>query len=81
MTDWTKRIGFADHSGVVAEVEFIDAGHNNTGDQWDADVAVSVGIAGCQARGYPTKEACRQLAAALLDAADAMDRAEQETQA
>lgn len=76
MADWIKRIGFADHSGVVAEVEFIDET-----DDFEASVAISVGIAGCQSRGYPTREACRQLAAALLDAADSMDRAEQETEA
>ena len=66
--EWTKRIGLADHYGTTAEVTFYPVD-----DEGDADLTINIGIGGCIAEAAPTPEAARQLAAALLDAADAVD--------
>ena len=68
MKEWTKRIGLADHYGTTAEVTFYPADNES-----EADLTFSLGIGGCSAHTTPTPEAARQLAAALLDAADAVD--------
>jgi len=68
MSDWEKRIGLADHYGSTVEVGFEDPGDD------DACIALWLGVGQCGGRGYPTAEAARQIAAALLDAADAMEK-------
>jgi hypothetical protein len=62
------RVGFADNFGTVAEVNFWPEDEDN-----DATIQVALGIGSCWARGYPTPSAARQMAAALLDAADRME--------
>ena len=68
MSDFEKRIGLADCYGTVAAVEFTD-------EDGEGMIAMSLSVGQCQGRGYPTSEAARQIAAALLDAADAMEGA------
>jgi hypothetical protein len=77
MKDTEKRIGMADLYGTTATVSF-----------WPPDdeddtptIALRLGVGQCRAEGFPTVEAARQLAAALLDAADQMDQAESEANA
>lgn len=59
-----RRIGLADLYGTTAQVEL--------GDDGDINLRVYSGM--CGARAYPTPEAARQLAAALIDAAEAAAR-------
>jgi hypothetical protein len=63
-----KRIGFADLYGTTATVRVDDEG----------DIATELMCGQCGGRGYPTPEAARQYAAALLDAADRSDRVRSE---
>ena len=69
MKDWTKRIGLADYDGTTAEIKFWDEDEDG-----EPTISLWLGINGCGGRGFPTAEAARQIAAALLDAADAMER-------
>ena len=69
MSDWEKRIGFADHYGTTTEIAF-----EQDGGDGETCITVWLGVGQCGGRGYPTAEAARQIAAALLDAADAMEK-------
>lgn len=66
--DGEKRIGFADLYGTTAIVRVDD----------DGDIVTAIESGQCGGRGYPTSEAARQYAAALLDAADTSDRVRSE---
>jgi len=59
-----KKIGFADIYGTTAAVEVDD----------DGGIRAELMIGQCGGCGYPTSEAARQYAAALLDAADESER-------
>lgn len=72
MSDWTKRIGLADFDGTTAEVRFWGEDEDN-----EPTIVLWLGINGCGGRGFPSADAARQLAAALLDAADLMEKAAQ----
>lgn len=70
MTDETfteKRIGLADSYGTTATVIF-------TEEEGETSIQLRVSIGQCGATGYPTPAAARQLASALLDAADAAEQ-------
>jgi hypothetical protein len=62
------RIGLADHHGTVAEINFWPEDAEDK-----AQINLNLGSGSCWARGYPTAAAARQIAAALLDAADRME--------
>lgn len=66
---WNKRIGLADAYGTVAEVAYMPA--DAEGDAL-AQLVVRSGAASLHC--CPTPQALRQLAAALLDGADAMEQ-------
>jgi len=69
MTDeWEKRIGLADMHGTVATVGFTPADSEG-----DAITSLTLKTGGANVFTAPTPEACRQLAAALLDGAEAME--------
>jgi hypothetical protein len=71
MKEWERRIGMADQYGTCATVSFYPAD-----DEVDEPaMCVSLGIGQCESRCYPTAVAARQMAAALLDAAEAFDAA------
>lgn len=66
--EFERVIGLADTYGTRATVRcYIDE------DGPSLSVALEAGL--CGGRGYPTPEAARQLAAALLDAADRYEQA------
>lgn len=77
MKDTEKRIGMADLYGTTATVAFWPPDDEDD----TATITLRLGVGQCRAEGFPTVEAARQLAAALLDAADQMDKAEQEAEA
>ncbi len=58
-----RKVGFADIYGTVASVEVDD----------DGDIRTDMTVGQCGGCGYPTPEAARQYAAALLDAAEKSD--------
>jgi hypothetical protein len=62
------RIGLADHCGTVCEINFWPEDPEDK-----AQINLNLGGGSCWARGYPTAAAARQIAAALLDAADRME--------
>lgn len=68
MNDWEVRVGMADMYGTVATV-----GYYAEDEDGDAIISLRLGIGNCEARTAPTAVAARQLAAALLDAADALE--------
>ena len=68
--EYEKVIGFADAGGTRAEVSVLDD------DEGPPTIHVSVGIGMSGGRGMPTIEATRQFAAALLDAADIVEKAQ-----
>jgi len=70
MSDFERRIGLADHYGTTAEVS-VEA----EGSEFEAGISLWIGVGQSGGRGYPTIEAARQIAAALLDAADSMEKA------
>jgi hypothetical protein len=68
MTDsFEKKVGFADHAGTVAEVS-VD--REDVAEDEEAEIHVKISAGYCQGAGFPTVEAARQLAAALLNAAE-----------
>lgn len=68
MSEFTDaRIGFADPYGTTADVS-VD------GDQTERSIQVHVGVGQSGATGYPTPAAARQFAAALIDAAEAVEQ-------
>lgn len=69
MDEIERAIGFADVYGTRAVVR-CDV------DEDGPTLSLSVECGFCGGRGYPTPEAARQLAAALLDAADRYEQAE-----
>lgn len=69
MTDeWEKRIGLADMHGTLATVGFTPADSEG-----GAITSLNVRTGAASILSMPSPEACRQLAAALLDGADAME--------
>ena len=62
-----RKIGFADMHGTTAEVS-VD--REDVNDDEEAGIHVKIQSGFCQGAGFPTVEAARQLAAALLDAVD-----------
>jgi hypothetical protein len=68
---WEKKIGLADIYGTVAEVSFIPADGEG-----DAMTTVTMRNGAFTLHASPTAGALRQLAAAMLDGADAMEAAE-----
>lgn len=68
--DWERTIGLADAHGTVARVAFDE-------DEDGAIASVSLRSGAAAILACPTPEALRQLAAAMLDAADAMQRSEE----
>ena len=58
-----RKVGFADIYGTTAAVRVDD----------DGGIETEVMVGQCGGCGYPTVEAARQYAAALLDAADRSD--------
>ncbi len=65
MSDPTvRKIGFADSYGTRAEVTY------DPDSPGDDQISLEVSAGFCSGQGFPTPEAARQLAAALLDAAD-----------
>lgn len=69
--EWEKRIGLADMNGTVATVGFTPADSDG-----DAITSLTLKTGGAHIFSSPTPQACRQLAAALLDGADAMEAGE-----
>lgn len=67
-TGWEKKIGLADMHGTVAEISYSPAEDDLPP---SSSFIVSSGAARIQC--LPTPTALRQLAAAALDAADAME--------
>jgi hypothetical protein len=63
-----KTIGLADIYGTRAEVAVLDE------DEDDPTIHLSLVCGGSATRAMPTLEAARQLAAALLDGADLIER-------
>lgn len=64
-----RAIGFGDSYGTRAVIEVDDEG--------ELSVALGVGLF-AEIKGFPTPEAARQIAGALLDAVDAADSAKAE---
>lgn len=69
MSDFERVVGLADTYGTRATVRFYE-------DDEGPSMQLSVEAGLCGGRGYPTPEAARQLAAALLDAADRFEQTE-----
>ena len=65
--EWEKTIGLADMHGTRVRVVYSPADADG-----DAMASLNILTGGATVFTSPTPEACRQLAAALLDAADAM---------
>ena len=65
---WEKTIGLADMHGTVARVI-----HTPADSEGDAITQVALTCGGARIDFAPTPEALRQLAAAFLDGADAME--------
>lgn len=67
MAEFTdQRIGLADPYGTTADVN---------ANPEEGSIQLRVGVGQCGGTGYPTPAAARQLASALLDAADAVEEA------
>jgi hypothetical protein len=67
--DWERKIGMADMHGTVATVNY-----SPPDSEGDAYTSVSLTSGAASIHAAPTPGALRQLAAAMLDAADAMDK-------
>jgi hypothetical protein len=65
---WTRTIGMADMNGTVADVTFEPAA-----DELPAQTSIHLRTGGARLHMSPTPAALRQLAAAMLDGADAME--------
>lgn len=65
---WSKRIGLADRDGTVVEVHY-----SPPDSEGGAIVQVVTRTGAASLHCCPTPQALRQLAAALLDGADAME--------
>lgn len=71
--DYERTIGFADTAGTRGTVT-VDVGDpDDPDDEPQIGIALEAGF--CGGRGYPTIEAARQFAAAILDAADRAEEA------
>ncbi len=68
VTEWTRRIGLADRDGTTVEVSLVPGDADGPG-----IVGFHVQTGGAVIHASPGPTACRQLAGALLDAADALD--------
>lgn len=68
MIEFVRKIGFADSYGTRAEVK---AGDDVVGDD---EISLEVSAGFCSGQGFPTLEAARQLAAALLDAVEHVEK-------
>jgi len=66
--EWEKRIGLADMHGTVATVGFTPADSEG-----GAVTSLNLRTGAASILSMPTAESCRQLAAALLDGAEAME--------
>lgn len=69
--DWERRIGCADPQGTIVDITYMAPEEDH--EQGFTSVVLTTG--GANLRAAPTPEALRQWAAAMLDAADAMDGA------
>lgn len=67
---WEKTIGLADLHGTVARINY-----DPPEDESDAYASFTLSCGSASMHCSPTPEAMRQLAAALLDAAEQTDRA------
>lgn len=66
MTDFEQRVGLADSYGTLATVLV---------NEDDPCIQFRLESGMCGGTGFPTPEAARQIAGALLDAADRVERA------
>lgn len=69
--DYEKTIGFADTAGTRATV----SSYLDEDDEGEPTISITVEAGFCAGRGYPTLEAARQFAAAILDAVDHAEQA------
>jgi hypothetical protein len=67
--EWNKRIGLADAHGTVVDVNYSPADPEG-----DALLQIVARSGASSLHCYPTPQALRQLAAALLDGADALEQ-------